>query len=48
MSQFIHILQQVIVLYDSSKNPYKIGDVVKLKEKSLLIIGIEAFEIYGI
>lgn len=48
MSQFIHTLQQVIVLFDSSKNPYKIGDVVKLKEKSLLIIGIEAFKISGI
>lgn len=48
MSQFIHTLQQVIVLYDSSKKPYKIGDVVKLRGKSLLIIGIEAFKISGI
>ncbi|MGH0790926.1 LacI family transcriptional regulator [Bacillus cereus] len=48
MSQFIHTLQQVIVLYDSSKKPYKSGDIVKLKGKSLLIIGIEAFEISGI
>lgn len=48
MSQFIHTLQQVIVLYDSSKKPYKSGDIVKLKGKSLLIIGIEAFKISGI
>ncbi|MGR5969537.1 LacI family transcriptional regulator [Bacillus paranthracis] len=48
MSQFIHTLQQVIVLYDSSKKPYKIGDVVKSKGKSHLIIGIEAFKISGI
>ncbi|MEB4816096.1 LacI family transcriptional regulator [Bacillus toyonensis] len=48
MSQFIHTLQQVIVLYDSSKKPYKIGDVVKVKGKSFLIIGIEAFKISGI
>ncbi|WP_255300908.1 LacI family transcriptional regulator [Bacillus thuringiensis] len=48
MSQFIHTVQQVIVLYDSSKKPYKSGDIVKLKGKSLLIIGIEAFEISGI
>ncbi|MFV1454473.1 LacI family transcriptional regulator [Bacillus mycoides] len=48
MSQFIHTLRQVIVLYDSSKKPYKSGDMVKLKGKSLLIIGIEAFKISGI
>lgn len=48
MSQFIRTLQQVIVLYDSSKKPYKIADVVKLKGESLLIIGIEAFKISGI
>ncbi|MED3275460.1 LacI family transcriptional regulator [Bacillus thuringiensis serovar silo] len=48
MSQFIHTLKQVIVLYDSSKKPYKSGDIVKLKGKSLLIIGIEAFKISGI
>ncbi|MGG0445858.1 LacI family transcriptional regulator [Bacillus mycoides] len=48
MSQFICTLQQVIVLYDSSKKPYKIGDVVKLKGESFLVIGIEAFKISGI
>ncbi|MED3329590.1 LacI family transcriptional regulator [Bacillus thuringiensis] len=48
MSQFLHTLLQVIVLYDSSKKPYKSGDIVKLKGKSLLIIGIEAFKISGI
>lgn len=48
MSQFIRTLQQVIVLYDSSKKPYKIGDVVKLKGESFLVIGIEAFKISGI
>ncbi|PGM86690.1 ABC transporter permease [Bacillus cereus] len=48
MSQFIHTLQQVIVLYTSLEKPYKIGDTVKLKGKSFLIIGIEAFKITGI
>ncbi|MES1053025.1 LacI family transcriptional regulator [Bacillus thuringiensis] len=48
MSQFIRTLQQVIVLYTPLEKPYKIGDAVKLKGKSFLIIGIEAFKISGI
>ncbi|PGM86955.1 ABC transporter permease [Bacillus cereus] len=48
MSQFIRTLQQVIVLYTSLEKPYEIGDTVKLKGKSFLIIGIEAFKITGI
>lgn len=47
MSQFIHSLKQVILLFESSKNPHKIGAVIEVKGKMFLVIGIENFKIYG-
>ncbi|PYE97459.1 LacI family transcriptional regulator [Bacillus sp. 196mf] len=47
MSQFIHSLKQVILLFESLKVPYKIGDVIEVQKKKFLVIGIESFKIYG-
>ncbi|PDY14164.1 LacI family transcriptional regulator [Bacillus pseudomycoides] len=47
MSQFIHSLKQVILLFQSSKKPHKIGDVIEFEEKLFLVIGIENFKLYG-
>ncbi|PHF04244.1 LacI family transcriptional regulator [Bacillus pseudomycoides] len=47
MSHFIHSLKQKILLFDSLKSPHKMGDVIEVKKKLYLVIGIENFKIYG-
>ncbi|PFW93929.1 LacI family transcriptional regulator [Bacillus pseudomycoides] len=47
MSHFIHSLKQKILLFDSLKSPHKTGDVIEVKKKLYLVIGIENFKICG-
>lgn len=47
MSQFIHSLKQIILLFESSRKPHRIGDVIEVKKKLYLVIGLENFKIYG-